>query len=662
VSSVRSRRRPALAGLSRRPVRLALLAAAALAALLALGADRLGGRGGAPEFDAVPDVLRAAAATVVLFAACGYAPVRLLCPAELRPHRALLVLPAGAALSGLALTLLGAFQIPLPVSLALLLAAGAAGALAVRRRDDRPATGDFRMRLLWPGLIALAVALLAASPLVRHDSFATVLGQNGDAHLATGAAELLEHAPPGATRTALPIDHMPNVWASKYPIYYVLAGVSELSGLDPVQTFGTVIAVMSGLTVLGFFLLAFHLLGAGPRAALFAMGLVALDRLVFRLAFDPFYNQLWALFAYPLVLLTGWLYLERPGRRTLALFVLFGLIAVLAYPLLAPFPGLFLGLTAWFVWRRRRAAGQRPGWLSALRLPRGRRSLLFWIPAGVLMLPVALVLLAAAVNKMVSAAEATLPGGDLAPWSGKTPGFQPVAYFLGLPKGLWLGAIVVILLAALAVRRQPREVGIPLGAMLVALLAGAGWFQLRDGGALFHFRALSFFGPTAVALAGITLASLTAVRQALWRRAALAATVGLVVLQVVQVRDSLSTTFPHVTPQVWQLRDWSDRLPAGASVRVDVAPVGVQQWSWYMLASHPVSATHSLREFYPYAPISRKADYLLVNRSRRRPGDASGPPVLSNSKFALYRMKADVPGPDRSSRKQVTPKESSGGD
>jgi hypothetical protein len=278
----------------------------------------------------------------------------------------------------------------------------------------------------------------------------------------------------------------------------------------------------------------------------------------------------------------------------------------------------------------------------------------------VVLLPIALVLLVAAVDKMVSAAKATLPGGDLAPWSGKTPGFQPIAYFLGLPRGLWIGAVAVIALAALGLRRRPREVTVPLGVMLAALLAGAAWFRLRDAGALFHFRALSFFAPTAVMLAGVALADLISAPARLWRRAAVAAALVLAALQVVQVRDSLSRTFPHVTPQVWQLRQWSARLPPGSSVRVDVTPVGVQQWAWYMLADHPVSATHPLRKFYPYPPISRKADFLLVNRPGREPRDAAGPPILSNTTFALYRMKASVPGPDRSSRRQVIPTASSG--
>jgi hypothetical protein len=93
---------------------------------------------------------------------------------------------------------------------------------------------------------------------------------------------------------------------------------------------------------------------------------------------------------------------------------------------------------------------------------------------------------------------------------------------------------------------------------------------------------------------------------------------------------------------------------------VDVRPVGIQQWAWYMLADHPVTATRPQRHFFPHAPVGRKADYLLVDRSRRRPADAAGALRLSNSRFALYLMKPSVPGPDRSSRKLVEPKSSAG--
>ncbi|MDQ3434489.1 MAG: hypothetical protein M3481_07385, partial [Actinomycetota bacterium] len=325
---------------------LPIAAAVAVLAALTLGLDRLGGPGGAPSFSAIPDVLRAAAAAALLFGACGYTPARLLLPPSMQPHLPLLVLPIGAALSSLALTLIGVFGVPLAFSLAALLGAGAGSALLAHRRGmgspasraDLERAGSAGLRLLWPAAIAIAMAALIASPQLRADSLATVLGQNGDAHMATGAAELLQHAPPGAERPELPIDHMPPVWRSKYPIYYALAGVSTLSGLDPVQTFSTLIAIVGALAAVGLFLVAFHVAGAPAAAAVLAMGLVAVDRIVFHLALSPFYNQLWGLFSLPFVFLFGWRFLWEPSRGALALLAAFAALSALAYPLLVPFP------------------------------------------------------------------------------------------------------------------------------------------------------------------------------------------------------------------------------------------------------------------------------------------------------------------------------------
>jgi hypothetical protein len=72
-----------------------------------------------------------------------------------------------------------------------------------------------------------------------------------------------------------------------------------------------------------------------------------------------------------------------------------------------------------------------------------------------------------------------------------------------------------------------------------------------------------------------------------------------------------------------------------------------------MLADHPLSSPHPLRNStLPRVPIGRKADYV-VTRSLIPPDDAAGPPLLSNRTFRLYRMKAGVPGPDRSSRRTI---------
>lgn len=641
------------------PIAVAL----AVLAALALGLDRGGGPGGAPSFAAIPDVLRAAAAAALLFGACGYTLARLLLPPSMQPHLPLLVLPIGAVSSSLALTLLGVFGVPLAFSLAALILAGGGSAVLAHRRGAGGPTpranlqraGSVGLRLLWPAAIAIGVAALMASPQLRADSLATVLGQNGDAHMATGAAELLQHAPPGAERPELPIDHMPQVWRSKYPIYYALAGVSTLSGLDPVQTFSTLIAIVGGLAAVGLFLVAFHVAGAPAAAAVLAMGLVAVDRIVFHLALSPFYNQLWGLFSLPFVLLLGWRFLWEPSRGTLALLTGFAALSGLAYPLLVPFPALFLAITAVLVWRRRRAEARPVRWIGALRLPRGRRSLLLWGPLALFALPIALLFFLAAFEKMQAAVLALLPGGNLVPWSGDAIGFASLSFFLGLPEGQVGLVWVVLALAVLGLRAAPREAGIALGGMLGALLLAAAWLQLRGEGALFHFRALSFFAPVALAMAGVGAASLVGRTGGARRVALMCGVAALVSVLALGARSALVSTLPHAGPEVWDLRSWSDRLPAGASIRVDVTPTGVQQWAGYMLSDHPLSASDPLRFFFPHPPVGRKADYLLVNEDRTRPRDGLGPPLLSNRRFSLYEMDPEVPGPDVSSQRMVDP-------
>lgn len=646
-------------------VRRALPIAVALATLAAimLGLDRGGGPGAVPSFSAMPDVLRAGAAAVLLFGVSGYAPARLLVPASMQPHLPLLIVPIGAAASSLALTLLGVFAVPLPFSLAVVLLAGAGSAVLLhRRRGGGPApraayerAGGLGLRLLWPAAIAVVLAALIASPQLQTGSLATVLGQNGDAHLATGAAELLQHAPPGAVRTDLPVDHMPQVWRSKYPIYYALAGVSTLSGLDPVQAFSTLIAVIGGLAAVGLFLVAFHVAGAPATAALLAMGLVAVDRIVFDLALAPFYNQLWGLFSLPFVLLFGWRFLWEPSRRALALLVGFAALLGLAYPLLVPFPALFLAITAALVWRRRRDQARPVGWIAALALPRTRRSLILWVPLTLLGLPIALLFFLTAFEKMQAAALALLPGGDLAPWTGDAIGFSSLSSFLGLPEGqVWLVG-VVLALAVLGLLAAPREARVALGGMLASMLLVAGWLELRGEGALFHFRALSFFAPVALTMAGVGTASFLARTGGARRGVVLFAIAALATVLAAGARSEIVSTSPHAGPEVWELRSWSDQLPDGASIRVDVTPTGVQQWAGYMLSEHPLSASDPLRIFFPHPPVGRKADFLIVNADRPRPRDAAGPPVRSNRQFALYEMDPAVPGRDMSSRRMVDP-------
>ena len=627
--------------------------AVAFAVVLAAAADLVAGDGVGPDGHAVLDVARAAGATVLLLLLCGLAPARLLAPQALRPWAPLLALPLGACIAGLGLTLLRGFAVPMDASLAILLASGAAGALLTGRERAPVELG----RLAPAALVAAAIACLVVVPLLRSDSLATVIGGNGDAHLATGAAELVQDARPGEERTELPIDHMPPVWNSRYPIIYVLAGSSRLAGLDPVATFTVVSAVLTASVALAFFLVGVLLLGAGPWGSLLVMALATAGRGALNLTFVPFYNLLWGLLGLSLVLVAGWLHLRDPSARTLALFGIVAAIAFVAYPLLSPFLALFVVVAGVAEWRRRRRAGSRPDWLALRSLPRRRWARRAAIALGILAALLAIPLTWAAFDKVEEAVVALAPGGDLGPYY--TPG-DPFARWrekFGMPEGAPWGVLLALALACVGLWRAPRESARPLAAFAAALLVAVLLLRQRDGAQLFHLRTLSFLGPVALALAGAGVAWL--VTEA-WRRRSgplvpaalagvgLAAAVGYASVQEArQVR-------PFVSRDVWEVREWGERLPASGSVRVDVRPYGLQQWAGYMLSPHPLTATDPLTKFFPHPPIGRRADFLLVNR-RKPARDADGPPVRENETFALYRMRRDVPGPETASRELVDP-------
>src|SRR5213078_2491741 len=150
-------------------------------------------------------------------------------------------------------TLLGLLHVPLKASLALVLGAGVALAVVAVRRTPAPPRADPVTHVAVPLALTALVVALALVPSFRS-GLLTVQGQNGDAVMAAGTAELLSHAPPTAVRPDLPLDRVPLVWRSKLPIYYGLAATSELAGQDPIVAFSTVAAVVLALVALGFYL------------------------------------------------------------------------------------------------------------------------------------------------------------------------------------------------------------------------------------------------------------------------------------------------------------------------------------------------------------------------------------------------------------------------
>lgn len=579
---------------------------------------------------------------VALFGVAGFGPTRLLLPQEWRHRAWLFTLPIGAACATLLMTLLGLARVPLQASLAVTLAAGAAvGLLAVARQQRDAWAAPSRVTgLLVPLGIAACVGVVSMMPALRA-GYPTVQGQNGDAILSVGTADFLQHAPPGAVRPELPLDQVPLLWRSKLPIYYGLAGVSELSGQDEIHAFSSVVGFVMGLFALGLFLFAVHALRAPPVIALLAALLVPLSRIIVHVSIHTYYNQLWATFALPFVLLFGWRLLQRPDARSAGLFGLFAALAIFTYPLLLPFPALFMAVLAW----RRRSE------LRALspRVPR-------WalLVAAVVAVPVVLVLARGVVEKVVPGTLALLPGGSLEGWGGGTAlPYLPVPWFFGVESGATaldqaVAVLLVIALAALALRRTGGEIARALGIMLAGALLASLYVRMRVDGELFWFKAMSFAGPLVLMLAVVALG--TARRG--WPR--IAAGLGLVWLALgvfEGARREIEVTYELGSRNVLEIRDWGAQIPTDRTIRIDVEQGSWQLWSWYLLPEHRVSASDPLAGFFPHPPVGFRGDFSLV-RKPARPPDAIGPPVFENPAFALYRIEPNAT-PDTASRALV---------
>jgi hypothetical protein len=608
-------------------------------AVVAFLVARASGVKAGPAFAALPDVLRAAAATLALFAVSGYALAERLTPEPLRPFRHLLMLPVGAMTSCLALTALGFAHVPLTASLAIVLAGGAVASLVVARRPAPvdPAVGAY---------VALG-ALLAALVLVPsfRASFATVPGLNPDAQLVSGLAVLFQHAPPQGTRLGLPVPELPDVWRSKVPIFYGLAAVSRLSGLAPVAAFPTVAALLVGLVAAGFGLVGRVVLGLRSGWAVVVMAAVGLDVALLHVAVHPYWNQLWGLMSFPFALLFAWLAVAERDWRALALFGLALLLGAFAYPLMLPYP--LVALAAFALAERRLPA-----------LPRRGRSP--WALVAVL----AVVAFAApllGVWEKVSSGVDNLVGGGGSLWHGDLSDFYGAGWFVGVGDG-WAAAGAVAAVAVLAlVVAVPRRRAAALGALLALCALADLRLRLADDGAYFDFKHLAFTGPLVLTVAVAGVAWLAARRRAL-AGLALAALAAYAVVAARQVADELHGTYEQVTRQMLALHRWSGTIADDRSLRLDIAPSGFQLWAAYFLARHPLDSPQPI-EFttYPHVAPGYRADYAvsLAPRLERQLAASGSPPppapgrlgpvVFANSQYVVRRV-LSAPGPATASR------------
>ena len=567
----------------------------------------------------MPELALTVLVTCALFAVAGLGVTRLLLPASLRANELLWVLPVGACSLALGLAALGYARVPFPVNLPLVLVAFAAlGVVAVRRRGlpRRPAAvGD----VAWPVWIAILVGCIALIPSFRA-GFPTVPGNGSDAHLAVGTAHFLQEHPPTAVAVQEPVDRVPLVWRSKPPIYYPLAAVATVTGQETWEAFAPVGAVLFALAALGFFLLARDGLGAGLAGAAVGMALVGVDRVAIQTVTHPYFNQLWGFAVLPFALLLAW-------RQAYALLALFLLVGAFAYPLLVPIPLLALAVLLWP--ERHRLRGRWRWWMAPLVL-------------------LALVPLRGVVEKMASAVGVVAdPGASLRTWGGDLVAFIPEHQFVGMSSTSALVVLGPLLLVATVweLRRQPRALALALGAVLLFGAVAAAWFRPRDFGWYFHFKALAFVGPLALLIAAVGVSRL--------RRLAWVPLLVLVLVGVQGARDEVVITFDQTPRWLTGVRGADDVLPPGRSVRLDMDPAR-QLWVAYFMAGQPLCSQRPLLETsYPHVPLSRRADYVLAERERGRPSDATGGAVWSNGQFTLYRMAASVPGPDLCSQEMV---------
>jgi hypothetical protein len=637
--------------------RTAGLAVAAGASALALAIAGLEGVHRVPLSDTIDTVgvtVRTLAAATVFWAVSGLPVTRLLLPEGLRRYELFWVLPVGACTSALVLTVLGFAYVPFEVALTLVYAAGAVGTFVVVRRRGLPAAPPLHAALV--AYVALLLTLIALVPLYRS-GFPTVIGDGSDAHLAAGTGEFLRHQQPLETDTSLPVDEFPVLWRSKQPIYYSLASVSTLSALETWETLSALTAFLLAMTTIGLFLLARELLGAGVAAGLAAVAVAGLDRMVLHTVMHPYYNQAWGYFALPFALVLGWWAVRNRDRSAALLLALFLAIQAFAYPLALPIPVLALGLFWWLDRRERVARGETVARLDPRALYRGPRSLLWMVPLALaLAVPVVGV-----VEKLGSGLNVALnPSYSLEEWAGDLPFFIPAHQFFALSfsEGWWLAVAVMVGLAAFLLARLPRPLGVGLGALTAVFLLAGALFELRDHGQYFQFKTLAFAAPLLLVFAVVGASKLR-------ERGPRAGAVGVALIALLllsaqaSARQEVEVTTHSLPEATLELRDWADELPPDASIRLDIRP-GSQLWAAYMLSERRVcSAIPLVDTQYPHVPASRKADYVLVDDAARealgdrRPVDAIGRPIFTNSVFELWRASPDSPGRDKCSRDAV---------
>ena len=485
----------------------------------------------------------------------------------------------------------------------------------------------------------MLIGAIALVPMFRG-GFVTVIGNGSDAHLAVGTAQFLQHHHPNAVAPDEPVDRVPLVWRSKPPIYLAFGAVARVAEMEPYAVIATLQAMLLALGALGFWLLARELLGAGAWAAAAAMGLVGLNRI------DALHGD--APVLQPDVGLHGAGLRDRArvvrraktlARRPAAVRVVsrrarVRLSAGDADP--AHRGDRLLGLRA-----------PPPGPLAAAPAAAAHKSNLLWIIPlfFLLLLPLQGVLEKVSVSTRVLA-----PGYSLVNWGGDLTGFFPERFFLGFDDAGFGVA------GDAPAHRRPR--------------ARAARARRATSAGAWAGSSRSACSPRCTSARASTAGTSTSRRSRSPRRSASRRAAGLARLKwawvsalaliflVGATRDGaaqeIGSTFDQLPKSMLELKRVDAMLPPDTSVRLDMPADGRQLWAGIILSGQPLCSQQPVLETsYPHVPVSRKADYVLADDDWRKPFDAVGPPVLTLDRYVLYRMSADIPGPDRCSRKMT---------
>jgi hypothetical protein len=630
--------------------------------------------------DVVVQLVRYVASAGLVLALPGFALARLVTPRSLGRWWPVLVVPLGFAGSMVVLTVLALVGLrPRPATAVfLLLSAGFAAWTLLPGRGRVP-------RADRPGSTAILVGAAAAGLLtlipVLHAGYLTVPGNNPDAHQVVGVAWFLQEAYPLGIHTETALDRVPAAWSGRIPIFHPFGAAIEVGLTGPIQMFAPFVAFLVVAVAIGAGLLG----AAAHRLAGWGAGLVALlvggSASILYSALHPYYNQLWGMALMLPALALAWAWLTRDDTRAGALAILLLVLALIAYPSTLPYAALVIAAIAL-------GARKRPRVPAGVRRRLRRIWPLILVFFGISVLG-ALAKLAGVLGQFV---------GDTPFWQGDINVFPPHGAAYGLANDLVLVPVLVAAVAVATMLRRDRRAGLAwLGLAVVLLLVdvilrGRGTAEYVDykhvtftaivllplalGGAValvagWRGGGAAGDGPTAPGNPGTAEvvpaapagpagsegpdpAGRPTTRRPLTARTLLPAAAGAVVLLAWGIpaysasRDQVRGATPNVTPQLFDLLTWTNEIPKGRSVLVDLPASGTQLWATLFLGrEHPLATTDpvSSTTTYSVAPRGKRADYVLGLRLDLRTGRpvpaprwAAGRPILRNGQFGVWRM------------------------